>query len=223
MLLCGEGVPQPSPGSGTRLKVFLDCNSTDCFQDYLREEVDIVDYVRDRNDADVHVLVTSAETVARGREYTLSFIGQGRFTAVDRQLTVTGVNWFNYYEETLYSKTEETLPRQLLATTYEQREPWGTLEGRVEWSNYLPGLSTHRVSVECEVDLRIARGLSLTFEGSASRIRDQLSLPRRDATPEEVLLRLRQLSSGFETRIELGVTYQFGSRFAAIVNPRFGQ
>lgn len=406
MLLSGEGVPQPSSSTGTRLKVFLDCSSTDCFEDYLREEVEIVDYVRDRNDAEVHVLVTSADTVARGREYTLSFIGLGRFTAVDRKLTVTvdasdsedqvrralqsaltvgllayiapdavptgltveaalpsadpqaavtedpwrrwifsiegngsleleestserewgaslsadrvtplwkvsigahmnqsreefnlegeppitaerrsrdlmwlvvrgldehwslgarghfqsstfdntesdilvspavewnffpysmytrrqlrfmyglGVNWFNYYEETLYSKTEETLPRQSLSTTYEQREPWGTLEGRVEWSNYLPGLSTHRLSVEGEVDLRIARGLSLTFEGSASRIRDQLSLPRRDATPEEVLLRLRQLSSGFETRIELGITYQFGSRFAAIVNPRFGQ
>jgi hypothetical protein len=58
---------------------------------------------------------------------------------------------------------------------------------------------------------------------SASRIRDQLSLPRRDATEEEVLLRLRQLSSGFETEGRFGLTYQFGSRFASIVNPRFGQ
>ena len=60
----------------------------------------------------------------------------------------------------------------------------------------------------------------------AGQLRDarrELSLPRRDATPEEVLLRLRQLSSGFETRVDLGITYQFGSRFARIVNPRFGQ
>ena len=68
-----------------------------------------------------------------------------------------------------------------------------------------------------------SRGLSLSLDASASRIRDQLALPRRDATPEEVLLRLRQLSSGFETRAEIGLTYQFGSRFASIVNPRFGQ
>jgi hypothetical protein len=31
------------------------------------------------------------------------------------------------------------------------------------------------------------------------------------------------LRSGFEARFEFGVEYQFGSRFAAIVNPRFGQ
>jgi hypothetical protein len=128
-----------------------------------------------------------------------------------------------YYEETLFFKTEETRGRQELSTTYEQREPWGTLEGRVEWSNFFPGLSTHRISVDGEVDVRIARGLSVSLEATGSRIRDQLSLPRRNATPEEVLLRLRQLSSDFEVRLEFGITYQFGSQFASIVNPRFGQ
>ena len=110
-----------------------------------------------------------------------------------------------------------------ISGTYEQREEWGTLLASLEFSNYFPGLSTNRVSVEGEANIRIVRGLSLSLDASASRIRDQLALPRRDATPEEVLLRLRQLSSGFETRAEVGLTYQFGSRFAAIVNPRFGQ
>ena len=79
------------------------------------------------------------------------------------------------------------------------------------------------MDLEGDVSLRIARGLSLTVEASASRIRDQLSLPRRDATPEEVLLRIRGLRTGFEVRAEFGITYQFGSAFASIVNPRFGQ
>ena len=125
--------------------------------------------------------------------------------------------------ETLFFKTREARGVQSLSTTYEQREPWGTLEGSVGWSNYFPGLSAHRVNVETEVDVRITRGLSVSAEASASRIRDQLSLPRRDATPEEVLLRQRQLRSDFQARIEFGIRYQFGSRFAAIVNPRFGQ
>jgi hypothetical protein len=77
--------------------------------------------------------------------------------------------------------------------------------------------------VDGEVNVRVARGLSISIEASASRIRDQLSLPRRNASAEEVLLRLRQLQSGFETRVEFGVEYRFGSAFAAIVNPRFGQ
>jgi len=140
-----------------------------------------------------------------------------------RVLYEIGVSSRSYYEETLFGKFDETRAHEELSATYEQREPWGTLEGRVEASNYFPGFSEHRLEVDGEVNVRIARGLSLNIEASASRIRDQLSLPRRDASSEEVLLRLRQLQSGFETRVEFGVEYRFGSAFAAIVNPRFGQ
>jgi hypothetical protein len=390
------------------LRVFLDCSSTSCHEEYLREEVKLGDYVRDRADADVHVLVTQADTAAGGDEYTFTFIGLGAFQSINRTIKVTtepnepdervrrqlvtaltagllsylapdsvppglevsaelratdapatpsddpwrrwifsldgnydfqseesttdqtwglsasadrvtpewkitigaafnetrsrftldedaeeelsvirkswSLNWLgvnsltehwsagvegqlesstfsntesdvtiapaiewnffpysmytrrllrvkyalgvsrrNYYEETLFGKFEETLTGEELTTVYEQREPWGTLEGRVVLSNYFPGFERHRVEVDTEVDLRITRGLSLSVEASASRIRDQLSLPRRDASPEEVLLRLRELRSGFEVRLEVGIEYRFGSKFAAIVNPRFGQ
>jgi hypothetical protein len=73
------------------------------------------------------------------------------------------------------------------------------------------------------VSIRLARGLSFTVESVLSRLRDQLSLPKRDATEEEVLLRLRQLQSGYEYEVQVGLTYTFGSIFNTIVNPRFGQ
>ena len=73
-----------------------------------------------------------------------------------------------------------------------------------------------------EVSLQLVRGLSLDVEGFASRVRDQLSLPRRGATAEEVLLQLRELQSGYEVFFNFGVTYSFGSLFNNIVNPRFG-
>jgi hypothetical protein len=72
------------------------------------------------------------------------------------------------------------------------------------------------------VNVRLARGLSLALEGTTSRIRDQLSIPRRGVTAEEVLLRLRRLRSGFEYNLQIGLTYTFGSIFNTIVNPRFG-
>lgn len=140
-----------------------------------------------------------------------------------RVLYAIGGARLDYYEETLFGRLEESRAVQQLSAAYEQREPWGTLEGRVEATNYFPGLDTHRIEVDAEVDLNLLRGLSLSIEGSASRIRDQFTLPRRNATPEEVLLRLRELRSGFEARLQLGIEYQFGSPFAAIVNPRFGQ
>jgi hypothetical protein len=58
----------------SRLRVYLDCNA--CDFDFLRTEITFVDYVRERQDAQVHVLVTQQETGGGGTEYTLTFIGQ---------------------------------------------------------------------------------------------------------------------------------------------------
>jgi hypothetical protein len=53
--------------------VFLDCER--CDFDYMREQIPVVDWVRDRMDADLHVLVTQQQTGAGGTEYTLHFLG----------------------------------------------------------------------------------------------------------------------------------------------------
>jgi hypothetical protein len=392
------------PPAPTQLKVFLDCES--CFADFLRSEIEFVDYVRDRTEAEVHVLVTRAGTGSGGFEYTVAFIGAARFSGVsetlrtvtttsdtddiirrqlaatvrvgllrfltrdavppqldvevrlgseDKRPAVAGDRWNNwvfslrgsaafdgeeserqrqigasisadritpdwkitlggeldhereefdldeedpvkverreqdfnwlvvkalgehwsagaqgdiesstfdntklrfgaapaieynvfpysmytrrqlraqyaigvsraqYYEETLYGKMEETLPQHELSLTFEQRERWGSLQSRIEWSQYLQDLSKSRLEVDGEVSVRVARGLSVNAEVSASRIRDQLSLPARGATEEEVLLRLRQLQSGYEYGFDVSLTYTFGSIFSSVVNPRFGQ
>ena len=396
---------QQQPVPVPRVKVFLDCGEN-CFDDFLRTEAAFVDYVRDRTEAEVHVLITRAQTGAGGLEYTLGFEGQGRFQqvtetlravttpsdtedvvrrqlvnalrvgllrfvardAVPSQLGVTvrlggeqspatatsdrwdhwvftvrgsasfdgeesnreqqfggsasadriteawkisfaasldhereefdldedmpvkverrerdfnwvvvkalgehwswgatgemdsstfenisfatenygaieynvfpysmytrrqlraayglGVEYARYYEVTLYGKLEETHPKHQISLTLDQRERWGTLQARTEWSQYLHDLSKSRLEVEGEVSLRLARGLSVGAEVNASRIRDQLSLPARGATDEEILLRLRQLQSGYEYGVALNLTYTFGSIFSSIVNPRFGQ
>jgi len=387
-----------------QMKVFLDCES--CFADFLRSEIEFVDYVRDRTEAEIHLLITRAQTGSGGAEYTLAFIGGGRFQGVthtlktvtessdtddiirrqlatsaragllyfltrdavppglgievklgsedqrpavagdrwnnwvfsvrgsasfdgeessrDRQLGLNasadritpewkvtfgaeidheveefdldeedpvkavrrerdfnwlvvkalgehwsagaqgevesstfdnielaiaaapavefnffpysmytrrqlraqyaiGVTRFQYYEVTLYGKLEETLPSHELSLTLEQREQWGTIEASVEWSQYLHDLSKSRLEASGELSLRVARGLSVAAEVNASRIRDQLSIPARGATDEEVLLRLRRLESGYEYGVSFSLTYTFGSIFSSIVNPRFGQ
>jgi hypothetical protein len=61
----------------TPLRIYLDCSG--CESDYVRTEIDWVDYVLDRADADVHVLVTTRTTGPGGREYTFYFIGRGEF------------------------------------------------------------------------------------------------------------------------------------------------
>jgi hypothetical protein len=140
-----------------------------------------------------------------------------------RALYAIGVSRVQYYEETLYGKMEETLPQHELSLTFEQRERWGSLEARIEWSQYLQDLSKSRLQANGELSVRVARGLSVASEVSASRIRDQLSLPARGATEEEILLRLRRLQSGYEYSVSVSLTYTFGSIFSSVVNPRFGQ
>jgi hypothetical protein len=66
--------------------VFLDCSRRDCDLDYIRTEITFVNYVRDRENADVHILVTRQRTGSGGREYTLAFLGRGKHKGRDSTL-----------------------------------------------------------------------------------------------------------------------------------------
>lgn len=133
-----------------------------------------------------------------------------------------GIEHARYNEVTIFEKLRETLWRHELSASFDQRQPWGSIDAGLEWSQYLHDRSKYRLEADGELSVRIIRGLSVRLEGNASRIRDQLSLPRRDATPEEILLRLRELQSGYEFGFSAGFTYSFGSIFNNVVNPRFG-
>jgi hypothetical protein len=134
-----------------------------------------------------------------------------------------GVDHVRYNEITLFGKLRETLLRHEASASFDQKQPWGSVQTRLEWSQYLHDFALYRLEGDVELDFRITRGLSLNLEASASRIRDQVSLPRRDASSEEVLLRLRELQSGYEVSFQVGLTYSFGSLFNNVVNPRFGR
>jgi len=66
--------------------VFLDCSRRDCDLDYIRTEITFVNYVRDPENADVHILVTRQRTGSGGREYTIAFIGRGKYKERDSTL-----------------------------------------------------------------------------------------------------------------------------------------
>src|SRR4029079_13764031 len=75
---------QAAPPARQMVRLFLDCNR--CDDDYLRKEVTFVDYVRNREDADVHLLVTTQDTGGGGTQFTLKFIGLGRYQGQDQTL-----------------------------------------------------------------------------------------------------------------------------------------
>jgi len=65
-------------------KVIVDGRFLDL--EYIKTEVTFVNYVRDRKEADVHVLVTEQSTGSGGREFTLTFIGQNGYAEVKNVL-----------------------------------------------------------------------------------------------------------------------------------------
>jgi hypothetical protein len=64
--------------------------------------------------------------------------------------------------------------------------------------------------------------LNFNISGGGSRIRDQLSLVKGEASWEEVLLQRRQLGTGYNYYFSLGLSFTFGSTSSRVVNPRFG-
>lgn len=76
------------PEASDLINLYLDCNAPGCSdEDFLRREIPFVNWVRDREVADVHVLVTSESTGGGGRLFTLDFIGLGVFEDTSQELT----------------------------------------------------------------------------------------------------------------------------------------
>ena len=73
------------------VRVFLDCDR--CDFSYIRREIPFVNYVRDRQQAEVHVLVTNRPTGGGGREFVLNFIGLGPFEEQDAVLTYSSPSY----------------------------------------------------------------------------------------------------------------------------------
>ena len=395
--------PPPAP-----VRVFIDCQSASCDYDFFRTEIAFVDHVRDRKDADVHVLITGQATGSGGREYSLKFIGLGRFQGVDAamvyaasvdatsdqirkalvqhltlglvryaaespagpRLTVkyapetakaggqgrqegrdpwnywvfrmSGNAWFDgeesmksqsfsgsasanrtteawkvnlsfngrynssdydlgdgdifrsvtksysgsgrvvkslgphwaaavsgqalrstysnqdlavgggggieydlfpyaestrrqlrfqwtgavtaydYTEETVFGKTRETVPTHSAAVSLDLKQPWGQVSTMFDFTQALNDFSQYRLGVYGGIEVRLFKGFSLDVSGDYSRVRDQRNLPKAGASDEEILVRMKELATGYRYFFVVGVSYSFGSIFNNVVNPRFG-
>ena len=139
-----------------------------------------------------------------------------------RFLYKPGFRSVRYREETIYDKTAEKLWGETFSATLELKEKWGTISGTLEGFHYFHDVSKNHLEAYGDLSIRIFRGLSFNFYGSFSRIRDQLSLRKGEATLEQILLRRTQLATDYSYYGSIGLSYTFGSIFSNVVNPRFG-
>lgn len=139
-----------------------------------------------------------------------------------RFLYRAGFNPVRYREETIYYKTSENLWKESLDVTLELKEKWGTISTSLEASHYFRDFKKNRLELWTEVSLKIFKGLNFNIYGGGARIHDQLSLPRSEASREDVLLQRKQLETSYSYYFSVGLSYTFGSIFSKVVNPRFG-
>ena len=72
------------------ISVFLDCGF--CDEEYIRQNLTFINYVRDTKEAQVHILGTWQSTGGGGNEYTFFFIGQKNFEGMKDTLIVNTSN-----------------------------------------------------------------------------------------------------------------------------------
>lgn len=86
------------------VKVFLDVSRR--YEEYIKTEIQFVNYVRDRKEAEIHIMMTDEPTGSGGREYTLSFFGQYAYAGQDDTLKCA----------TLQMDTDELRRRKIVRT-----------------------------------------------------------------------------------------------------------
>lgn len=131
-----------------------------------------------------------------------------------------GFNSYDYIEETIFGFLNQELFNQSLTLNLRYREKWGSIYSFLVASQFLNQPDQNKLTLNNNINLRLIRGLSLRISGNFQLIRDQINLPKGEASIEDLLLRQRQISTNFQNRVSLGLSYTFGSIFNNIVNNR---
>lgn len=145
--------------------------------------------------------------------------------ATRHQLTMlyyVGPNYYQYYNTTVFDQDEETRVNHTLLLALTQRQKWGNTNLTLEGAQYFHDPQRNHVTISGFVDLRLGRGFSLNFRGSASRVRDQIYIAANAQSERDILTQRQQLQTNFRYNTNVGIGYTFGSIYNSIVNQRFG-
>ncbi len=116
-LLLAHSILQAQPAEKA-LRLFVDCSF--CSLDYLRQHLHYIDYVRDRRQAELHLIGSRQPTATRAQEVLFEFIGREKFQGqADTLRFVLPVNATAGQEnEAIKQKLEQGLLPFLAQTTF---------------------------------------------------------------------------------------------------------
>jgi hypothetical protein len=193
-------------GRNGTVRLLVDCQNTSCDQDFFRTEIRFVDHVRQRQDADIHLLITSQATGAGGSEITFSFFGQDRFKgrahvlklttvpaqaqdAIRREMVrVMSVGLVPYaIDSPAVSTLAVTTQAAQTAALTAQDDPWNRWTFRTRINGYTNGEKSNRSSnINGNVNANrttAAMKLNLSANGNYSESRFELTDGRQFTSP----------------------------------------
>lgn len=128
---------------------------------------------------------------------------------------------YDYDQETIYGKMEESLWRHGLELDLELIRDWGSVGLSLEGRHYLHDFDLNRLDGRANLNLKLVTGLSLNLHAGYSAIHDQISLINYAASDEDILLQRRALETQYNYSLSMGLSYSFGSIYNNVVNTRF--
>ncbi len=126
----------------------------------------------------------------------------------------------SYVEETIYGVLNEQLYRQMLDIDFRVRRPWGNIFAGISGSNFMDDWSKNRFVFNGSLAVRVFKGLQVRLGGNYQLINDQISLPKGQASLEDLLLAQRQAATNFQASMNVGMNYTFGALYNNVVNTR---
>jgi hypothetical protein len=127
----------------------------------------------------------------------------------------------NYYDSTIYFKKQDAFMAQNINSIFSYTQPWGSINAGVFWRNFLHDFSKNNLSLSGAFTTRITKGLNFAIWGNYNFVRNQINIRKGNATTEELLVKNRELLSGFNFMGGVGISYRFGSKYNDAVNPAF--
>ena len=131
-----------------------------------------------------------------------------------------GYGYRNYIEETIYNKFEENVYLHQLAFETRFRQPWGEIYTNLRAKSFIQDPSKNSFRFDSWFSIRVFEGLAVRFGGEIELIRDQLSLPKGNASIEDLLLQQQEIATDFRSEFRIAIGYTFGSAFNNYLNSR---
>ena len=132
-----------------------------------------------------------------------------------------GVRYNDYIERSVFGEDNELLWQHSILLGGSLRQEWGNVNAETFFNQYLHDTTLNSFGFYLGANVRIFKGFNFNIGGNYRITRNQVNLPAGDVSLEELLLQQQQLQSGYNYWVNVGFSYQFGSIYNSIVNPRF--